>query len=166
MDRFTEILEDAKLRENYEDLGRGATDGEIAAAEKALGVVFPDTYVRFLKRSGFVSWFGVTLYGITANEPNAFESVVGTTLHCRNANYPPNWVRPPMDAFIVGQFGNSYCWMFERMSPRAGEVALFEDHYRNGSEYEYWKNYEDFLEERIREIDKRILVGNPHELYM
>lgn len=57
--------------------GDGATDLEIAEAEKTLGVVFSDEYRDYLRAYGVVGINGHEITGITANEE---ASVVSATI--------------------------------------------------------------------------------------
>lgn len=71
------------------DLGEGATDDEISRAETDLGVVFPESYRRFLRDFG---WAGVSghfeLFGLGPGVPRHLY-VVGMTRSERSDFMPP-----------------------------------------------------------------------------
>lgn len=60
------------------EYGAGATDIEIAHAENSLGVPFPESYRRFLRRIGWGRFSHQELYGLGSNTPPHLELVKNT----------------------------------------------------------------------------------------
>jgi hypothetical protein len=50
-------------------LGNGASESEIAEAERSLGIAFPPAYRSFLRRIGWAALDGVALFGLGEGVP-------------------------------------------------------------------------------------------------
>lgn len=71
------VLDRIRKMEDVE-IGRGATDAEIRAAEEKLGVCFPEDYKRFLKEFGWVSIGSEEIYGLGTDVPSYLDVVKET----------------------------------------------------------------------------------------
>lgn len=143
MDKETLMVELSK-KKDYEDLGRGATDEEIRNVEGSLGVKLPKEYVDFLKRCGFVFWFGNSIFGVA---PSDDDSVVHWTLAARSEPLPKSFKPRPLDGVVVQRYGGGgYYFLFSADSPRAGEVVLLLDELYGNESTELWENFWLFLE--------------------
>lgn len=149
----------ARSMPEYEDLGRGATDAEIEAMEKKLGVRLPDAYRRYLGICGYAAWDGGSVSGIG----NVINDCQTATLSARASSIELRalGVKPvPANTIFVGQAGNGRCLLYCEGSPRAGEVACHEDDYEMGAEVEYWKTFEDFFEWKLKGTKNSIVVAD------
>src|SRR5262245_5044207 len=66
----------------------------------------------------------------------------------------------PANTVWVGQKGNGRCLLFCKGSPRCGEVICLEDNYERGSEVEYWRSFEDFLEWAVVGTSNSVVVAD------
>ncbi len=81
MPSFLDLLEQIRTQASPEELGPGAPEAEIRAAEQALGVSFPTGYREFLRVLGYSFW-PVQIYGIASPEL-AYMHVVKATQDAR-----------------------------------------------------------------------------------
>ena len=109
---------------NDKQCGQGATLAEIAAAERLLGVSFPESYRQFLSDFGWGRFSHQELYGLGSDVPTNIDLV-------RNTIAERSEMEPNLPAYLVpvmnDGFGNHYC--LDTSSKKNGESALvFWDH--------------------------------------
>lgn len=106
------------------DVGKGATQEEIALAEVTLGVTFSISYSGFLHKYGWARFAHEDLYGLGADVPPYLELVKHTFVE-RNAmrpSLPPNLIPVMNDGG-----GNHYC--LDSTQTQNGECPIvFWDH--------------------------------------
>jgi cell wall assembly regulator SMI1 len=86
--------------------GQGATDSEIAAAERELGVTFPSVFRSYLAEFGFLEFGSAEFYGLGAGVP-AHLNLVRNTVAERTEFHPhiPSHLIP----FMPNGGGDHYC---------------------------------------------------------
>lgn len=136
------IMARLRMKDGYEDLGRGATDEEIRSVERTLDVALPSEYRDFLSRCGYAFWFGISIFGVA---PSSDDSVIHWTEKARGEKLPGAFAPRPHDAVVVHDYGGGgYYFLFDSRSPRAGEVVLLADE-TLGSEVQRYPNFWTFL---------------------
>jgi cell wall assembly regulator SMI1 len=109
---------------NEKEVGRGATDGEIASAESSLGVRFPESYKAFLATFGWARIHHDALYGVGPDVPSEY-GLVTNVLSERNEAQP--LIPHPLVAIMNDGAGNNYC--LDTAKLRDGECpVVFWDH--------------------------------------
>jgi len=109
------LFDDLRRGENFK-CGVGATEEEITAAEKALGVRFTEDYRMFLSEFSYASWFGHFVCGISENTQY---NVVDATLYERSVTHGG---RKFPDYCIAL---DTDCIMFCEPSNNAGQIMTF-----------------------------------------
>jgi antitoxin YobK len=154
----------ATLQETFERLttlpkfraDRPATDEEIRRIQTELNLRLPDEYLQFLKRFGYVHWFGHEIYGIrpinpATGEPSITPDCAKVTKGEKKPNNPLGTSSlPPAHVVISTDGGGGNFVLFGIGAPHEGEVHYynFED---QAEPIRTWKTFQDFLEHRIAE---------------
>jgi hypothetical protein len=140
---LTKLFQILQSQENFLCGKRGATDEEIYQAEQTLGIRFPHSYKLFLKNFRFAAWFGGIVLGISTDED--FDAI-GYTLEVRRENLPEDFLSLPLNGLIIKRYGGGgHYFLYEKNSPRSGEVVLLLDETWRKQEEGTWKSFEDFL---------------------
>ncbi len=102
----TETMRGAFLSFTDKQLGVGASEQELYYAEKTLGVVFPESYRRFLGEYGWACFAHEQLYGLGENVPLHLD-LIRNTMAERTEMHPllPIQLIPVMNDGA----GNHYC---------------------------------------------------------
>ncbi|EJG2230203.1 TPA: SMI1/KNR4 family protein [Vibrio parahaemolyticus] len=136
------MLEQFTEKEGFECFGE-LNDVSIHEMENKLGVSFPEPYKVFLRKYGYVEWFGHTIYGYSEDEDYL---TVERTLELREDEIPSDFERIPQNGCVLENYaGGGYYFLFSNESERSGEVALFIDELF-GKEAQSWATFEAFLE--------------------
>ena len=111
--------------------GSGATDREIADAERALGVRFPQSYKAFLSRFGHAQIYYDTLYGLGPDVPEGY-GLVRSTFSERYEAQPliPQHLVPIMNDGA----GNNYCLDTSKLHGGECPVVFWDHEHEDGSE--------------------------------
>lgn len=145
-----EILKKIESNEDFE-CGEGLDDAGIQSLEKELGMSFPDSYKVFLKKYGYMSWFGDTLCGYSSDN---FSNVIYANKKLRARELPEDFFPYPEDAFLIKRYaGGGDYMLFEKGSERSGQVGLFLDETFN-QEVETWDSFESFLKDIALDIQE------------
>lgn len=135
-----------KILEQKEDFqcGEPQDEKQIQELETKLNMKFQRSYKEFLKKYGYISWFGGGIYGLS-NDP--YFNLLRKNWLARTEKIPEDFLPLPKDAFIIkGYGGGGYYMLFSADSPRAGQVGLFLS--ENGyQEEQTWESFEAFLED-------------------
>jgi cell wall assembly regulator SMI1 len=109
----------------------GATDQEIANAERALGVRFPESYKAFLSRFGWAEIYYDTLYGLGPSVPPGY-GLVKNALCERSEAEPliPQHLVPVMNDGA----GNNYCLDTSQLSSGECPVVFWDHEHEDGSD--------------------------------
>ncbi|EGQ8156420.1 hypothetical protein GTP20_22655 [Vibrio alginolyticus] len=135
LDQFTE-------KEGFECFGE-LNDVSIHEMENQLGLSFPEPYKVFLRKYGYVEWFGHTIYGYSEDEDYL---TVERTLELREDEIPSDFEKIPQNGCVLERYaGGGYYFLFSNESERSGQVALFIDELF-GKEAQSWTTFEAFLE--------------------
>tara|TARA_R110002072_G_scaffold33030_9_gene100276 strand:+ start:27705 stop:28145 length:441 start_codon:yes stop_codon:yes gene_type:complete len=135
-------LDKFKEKPGFECYG-SLNESEIKGMESALGVSFPEAYKVFLRKYGYVEWFGHTIYGFSEDEDY---HVVLCTAELRDDDIPDDFARISSDGCVLENYGGGgYYFLFSNESERHGQVALYLDELY-GKEAQAWSSFEDFLE--------------------
>lgn len=71
------------------EFGSSATDEQIQAYEKKLGINFPEEYKIFLKKYGFAQWFGHFICGISEDEEyDVYEATIYERENSYSSSFP------------------------------------------------------------------------------
>jgi len=137
---------------------RAATDGEIRRIETELNLRLPDEYLQFLRRFGYVHWFGHEIYGIrpanpATGKPSITPDCVKVTRDRRNPDNPIGTCSlPPAHVVISTDGGGGNFVLFGVGALCGGEV-----HYYNfidsAEPITTWRTFRDYLEHQIEEAD-------------
>lgn len=111
------------------ECGGGASDQEIADAERAIGVRFPQSYKAFLLRFGWAEFYCDTLYGLGADVPLGF-TLVRNALCERHEAHPhiPLHLIPIMNDGA----GNNYCLDTSRLHDDECPVVFWDHEHEDG----------------------------------
>lgn len=112
--------------------------------EEQLNTKFPDSYKKFLKKYGYITWSEGDVYGIS-DDP--YFDLLKKNKFARSEALPADFMPLPLDAFAIDKYaGGGYYMLFSADSPRAGQVGLFlsETAYH---EEQTWDSFEAFLED-------------------
>jgi cell wall assembly regulator SMI1 len=111
------------------ELGGGATDKEIADAERALGVRFPRSYKAFLSRLGWADIYYDTLFGLGTTVPPPCD-LVKTALSERYELEPniPSHLVPIMNDGA----GNNYCLDTAKLRNDECPVVFWDHEHEDG----------------------------------
>lgn len=135
---------------------RPATDEEIKLIQTELNLHLPDEYLQFLKRFGYVHWFGHETYGIrpvnpAPGKPSITPDCVKVTKGEKKPDNPLGTSSLPPDHVVIstdGGGGNFVLFGLDVL--HGGEV-----HYYNFEDMakpiKAWKTFQDYLEYRIEE---------------
>lgn len=134
-----------------------ATAEEIKQIETELCVTLPEQYVEFLKRFGYVGWFGNEILGIrpidrlTGQRSTVTFDCVSRTKKSRRPDNPLGTANFSREHVIIATDGGGGNYLlFTAGSPHEGEV-----HYYNFEDrpdpIHVWKTFQDYLEHRIEE---------------
>lgn len=142
MNNLVSTLDKFKEKEGFECHGK--LNGEsIHEMEKELGISFPEPYKIFLKKYGYVEWFGHTIYGYSEDEDYY---TVECTNELRKDDIPSDFQRIPKHGCVLENYGGGgYYFLFSSESERSGQVALYLDELF-GKEAQSWVTFEAFLE--------------------
>lgn len=101
-------------------IGGGADPGQIACAERALGLYFPDDYQRFLAEVGWIEICNVYWFGVPADPEAGEGSVVRMTHYARE-----HWSLPH-ELFVVFSSDDQLLWCLDgsRRLPESRVVAF------------------------------------------
>ncbi len=113
------------------ETGLGASEHEIAEAEKSLGVRFPPSYKAFLSRFGWLRVGYDALYGVGPSVPPTYE-LVRSTFRERNTlepNIPVNLV-----PFLNDGAGNHYCLDTANLRGDECPVVFWDHEHIDGSD--------------------------------
>lgn len=142
MNNLDAALDKLKEKEGFECHGQ-LNDESIQQMERELGISFPDQYKMFLKKYGYVEWFGHTIYGYSEDEDY---HTVECTNELREDEIPSDFPRISKLGCVLENYGGGgYYFLFSSESERSGEVALFLDE-QFGKEAQSWATFEAFLE--------------------
>lgn len=142
MNNLDVILDKFKEKEGFECHGK-LSDESIHEMESELEISFPELYKVFLKKYGYVEWFGHTIYGYSEDEEY---HTVECTIELREDKIPSNFQRIPKQGCVLENYaGGGYYFLFSRESERTGQVALYLDE-QFGEEAQSWTTFEAFLE--------------------
>lgn len=142
MNNLDAALDKLKEKEGFECHGQ-LNDESIQQMERELGISFPDQYKMFLKKYGYVEWFGHTIYGYSEDEDY---HTVECTNELREDEIPSDFPRISKLGCVLENYGGGgYYFLFSSESERSGEVALFLDE-QFGKEAQSWATFEVFLE--------------------
>ncbi|GLS25731.1 SMI1/KNR4 family protein [Marinibactrum halimedae] len=142
MNNLNEILDKFKGKEGFECSGQ-LSDESIHIMESELGISFPKQYKIFLKKYGYIEWFGHTIYGYA--EDDDYHTVV-CTMELREDDVPDNFERISNEGCVLESYGGGgYYFLYSDESERSGQVALFLDELF-GKEAQSWSTFESFLE--------------------
>lgn len=130
--------------------GRGASEEEIGAAERALGLTFPKNYRAFLRRFGWGGAEGLEVYGLGRDVPSYLD-VVALTQSERTEMTPR--LRDGLLPILNDGFGNHYCLDLTRVRGDDCPVVLW-DHTQGAAEVpeEVSGSFVDWI---LAEIDER-----------
>lgn len=119
------------------------SEEKIIEMEKKLEIYFPENYKEFLRRYGYVEWFGHAIYGYSEHEEYC---TVLCTLELRESKVPDDFERISKEGCVLETYsGGGYYFLFSNDSARSGQVALFIDELF-GREAKSWETFEAFLE--------------------
>ena len=142
MNNLDTTLDKFKEKEGFECYGQ-LNDETINEMEKELGICFPDSYQVFLKKYGYIEWFGHTIYGYAEDEDY---NTVECTIELRKDEIPSDFERIPKEGCILESYGGGgHYFLFSKESHRPGQVALFLDELY-GREGQSWETFEAFLD--------------------
>lgn len=137
------IFKNLEQKEEFE-CGLPQSESQIQDLETSLNVKFPEVYKEFLRRYGYMSWFGGGIYGQSHDQ---YFDLLRKNRLAREEKIPADFLSLPQDAFIFKEYGGGgYYMLFSADSPRSGQVGLFlnETAYR---EEQTWESFEAFLED-------------------
>lgn len=135
---------------------RPATDEDVARIQTELNLRLPDEYVQFLKRFGYVHWFGHEIYGIHPVNPATGE--LSVTPDCVKVTKGEKRPDNPLGTsslrsahvVISTDGGGGNVVLFGLDAPHGGEV-----HYYNledqAEPIQVWQTFLDYLEYQIEE---------------
>jgi len=103
--QFEVVLQRLRWFENQE-FGKGASSEDVSGAQRDLGVVFPNSYVVFLKECGWGGVEPIEIYGLGADVPD-YLNVVKMT-HSERTEAEPT-MRLCLVPLLNDGFGNHYC---------------------------------------------------------
>jgi len=112
------------------ECGRGATDQEIADAERALSVRFPRSYRAFLSEFGWAEIRHDVLYGLGCDVPSHHE-LVRNTLCERHQTEP--LIPPYLVPIMNDGAGNNYCLDTSRLVDEECPVVFWDHEHEDGS---------------------------------
>lgn len=142
MKNLVETIDKFKEKEGFECHGQ-LNDDSIHEMESELEISFPEPYKLFLKKYGYVEWFGHTIYGYSKDEDN---HTVCCTIELREDEIPSDFRRIPKEGCVLEHYsGGGYYFLFSKESERSGQVVLFLDELF-GDEAQSWPTFESFLE--------------------
>jgi hypothetical protein len=142
MNNLDATLNKFKEKEGFECFGK-LNHESIHEMESELGVSFPEPYKIFLKKYGYVEWFGHTIYGYSEDEDY---HTVECTIELRKDDIPSDFQRIPKHGCVLENYGGGgYYFLFSSESERSGQVALYLDELF-GKEAQSWATFEAFLE--------------------
>jgi len=137
-----EFLRIAATRESYESLGRSLSTSEVRQFESELDVSLTDGYRQFVQKAGWVSWFGVAVFGFSPHPRfNAAHRTASMGQFLADAGMASSF--PERGNVVAEIFGGGFCFLHSGDSPRAGQVSAHapDELYR---EVHYWSSFEDY----------------------
>ena len=141
MNSLDRILNKFKEKEGVEFYG-ALNDASIYEMESELKITFPESYKTFLKKYGYLEWFGHAIYGYSYD---ADYHTVMSTIELREDEVLIDFKSVSKNGCVLENYsGGGYYFLFSRESDRSGEVALFLDELF-GNEAQSWATFEDFL---------------------
>lgn len=133
-----------ELKKNFK-CGAGADDEASINLEENLGVFFPNSYKKFLKKYGYASWFGDYINGISENSLYDLKNI---TWKLRNEQLPDSFSPFPHNAVAIKKYdAGGYYMLYSIDSCENGKVVLLEDEAFNNP-VETWESFEAFLEDQ------------------
>jgi len=139
---FENKLNKFQHKEAFECYG-SLNDEKILLMQKDLGIQFSDSYIFFLKKYGYVEWFGHTILGYSDDEDY---NTVSYTKELRNGDLPNDFVKIPDDGCVLESYGGGgHYFLFSQESSRKGQVVLFLDELF-GKEAQAWESFEAFID--------------------
>lgn len=142
MKKIDKCLDRLAEKEGFECHGQ-LSDESISKMESKLEISFPKEYKAFLKRYGYVQWFGHTIYGYCEDEDY---HTVWATIELRDDDIPSDFQRVAKQGCVLENYdGGGYYFLFSNESKRSAQVALFLDEL-SGKEAQSWETFEAFLE--------------------
>ena len=143
-----EIIKQLSSKENFTMLDREVSDKEILQLEQLLRVKLPDEYKDFLKRFGYLFWFGISILGIAPDED---DSVVFWTKKARADYLPKDFVSRPKNGVVVCEYGGGgYYFLYCKGSKKEGNVVLILDELYGKESTEHWDDFWGFLASFLR----------------
>ena len=111
--------------------GHGATDREIADAERTLGIQFPTSYKAFLSRFGWAEIYNDTLYGLGPDVPQEYALA-------RNAFSERYEAQPFIPQHLVPIMndgaGNNFCLDTSRLDNGECPVVFWDHEHEDGAD--------------------------------
>lgn len=113
------------------ECGSGATDREVADAERALAVRFPQSYRAFLHRLGWAEIYYDVIFGVGPSVPPEYD-LVKTAISERYEAEPltPQYLVPIMNDGA----GNNYCLDTSRFQDGECPVVFWDHEHEEGSD--------------------------------
>ena len=128
------------------EYGKSLSNEDIQALELELGMNFADSYKLLLKRFGFISSGGITVFGVS-EEP--YNDIVKRNKKIRNHKLPEDFAPLPSDAYIISHYpGGGYYVQYAKGTLREGQIGLILDE-TFYEEDENWPDLESFLEDHF-----------------
>jgi len=129
------------ISEKGAKFGDALSDRQIKALEIELGMKFADSYKLILKKCGFISYGGFTLFG--ASEDSYYD-IISRNKKMREEELPDDFIPLPDDAYAIVDYGGGYYLQYAKGSPREGQISLVLDETFYNEE-DTWPDLEAFL---------------------
>ena len=141
MNNLDEIIEKFKNKEGFECHGQ-LNEEIVDEMECKLEITFPEQYKAFLRKYGYIEWYGHAVFGYSTDEDYC---TVESTIAYRDGGMPSEFERISQEGCILEYYGGGgYYFLFSNTSARAGQVALYIDE-SFGQEVRCWQTFEEFL---------------------
>lgn len=141
--KIAKLLDTIQSKHGFKH-GSPQTDEQIAAAEKTIGLTFPEQYKHFLRRFGHADWDEGYIFGLSEDQ---YLDIVHRTNQARTEALPVDFSEFPKDAIPVEDYGGGgYYMLFCNESPRANQVGLFITETMN-FEAQTYSSFEEYLKE-------------------